>query len=307
MVSVIVPNYNHAPYLQQRIESILTQTYQDFELILLDDCSTDNSHVILERYRHHPKVSHLVFNDENSGSTFRQWDKGIRLAVGDYIWIAESDDWAESEFLQFVINAFERNKNAGFVFVASKYVDSNGQEFDSNQTQNTGNEYVYQGTRYISERFLFANAVGNASAAVFRKEYYAQIKNKSYQQMTFCGDWFCYVQLCELADVVYIQKTVNKFRVHAGNVSTNAERNGKHISEGLLIYDYIKSRYLTVANRLKSSFIWGKNIYKYQKKYNLSDEMLSDTIRIMKKHSWLIYCNYCLYKFLKSIKAKECK
>lgn len=54
-VSVIVPNYCHAPYLEQRIESILQQTFQDFELILLDDCSTDGSREILERYRNHPK------------------------------------------------------------------------------------------------------------------------------------------------------------------------------------------------------------------------------------------------------------
>ena len=60
-VSVIVPNYCHAPYLEQRIESILQQTFQDFELILLDDCSTDGSREILERYRNHPKVSGIFY------------------------------------------------------------------------------------------------------------------------------------------------------------------------------------------------------------------------------------------------------
>ena len=71
-VSVIVPNYCHAPYLEQRIESILQQTFQDFELILLDDCSTDGSREILERYRNHPKVSGIFYNERNSGSPFKQ-------------------------------------------------------------------------------------------------------------------------------------------------------------------------------------------------------------------------------------------
>ena len=71
-VSVIVPNYNHEQYLQQRIESIVNQTYQDFELILLDDFSTDNSRDILNLYRNHPKVSKIVFNEKNSGSPFKQ-------------------------------------------------------------------------------------------------------------------------------------------------------------------------------------------------------------------------------------------
>lgn len=70
-VSVIVPNYNYARYLPDRIDSILKQTFQDFELILLDDASTDGSAALLERWRNHPKVSHIVVNDTNSGSPLR--------------------------------------------------------------------------------------------------------------------------------------------------------------------------------------------------------------------------------------------
>ena len=69
MVSVILPNYNHVVYLKERIESILNQTYQNFELILLDDCSADNSCDILNAYKEHPKVSALVLNEKNTGNT----------------------------------------------------------------------------------------------------------------------------------------------------------------------------------------------------------------------------------------------
>src|SRR3954470_8154701 len=104
MISVIVPNYNHSRYLKKRIESILNQTFQNFEIILLDDCSTDKSREIIEQYRNHPKVSHIIINERNSGSTFRQWDKGLQYAKCDWIWIAESDDFSDKYFLSTMVN-----------------------------------------------------------------------------------------------------------------------------------------------------------------------------------------------------------
>jgi glycosyltransferase involved in cell wall biosynthesis len=89
---IIIPNYNYSQFLEERIESVLNQTYQDFEIILLDDSFTDNSLEILSRYESHPKVSHFEINQQNSGSVFKQWVKGIKLAKGKYIWIAEIDD-----------------------------------------------------------------------------------------------------------------------------------------------------------------------------------------------------------------------
>ena len=88
-VSVIIPNYNHAQFLEQRVESVLNQTFQDFEIIFLDDASTDNSKEVFSKYSNHPKISHVIFNETNSGSPFKQWNKGFGLSTGEYIWIAE--------------------------------------------------------------------------------------------------------------------------------------------------------------------------------------------------------------------------
>src|SRR5476649_961009 len=100
MVSVIIPNYNHEPYLEQRINSVLNQTYKNIEVIILDDNSTDSSRQVIERYRADTQIKHIVYNHTNSGSPFIQWKKGIDLAKGKYIWMAESDDYSDLTFLE---------------------------------------------------------------------------------------------------------------------------------------------------------------------------------------------------------------
>src|SRR5690348_12935994 len=117
-VSVVIPNYNHAPFLRQRIESVLRQTYQDFELILLDDCSMDGSQAILMEYASDPRVR-IEFNQKNSGSTFKQWNKGVRLARGEYVWIAESDDYADDRLLEKLAARLDAEPRAAFAYCRS--------------------------------------------------------------------------------------------------------------------------------------------------------------------------------------------
>src|ERR1700722_7019269 len=101
-VSVVIPNYNHARFLTRRIETVLQQTFQDFEVILLDDCSTDESRTILSSYAKNSKVR-VEFNSLNSGSAFKQWNKGVGMARGEYVWIAESDDYADERLVERLI------------------------------------------------------------------------------------------------------------------------------------------------------------------------------------------------------------
>src|ERR1035441_8594166 len=105
-VSIVVPNYNHARFLRRRVESVLRQTFQDFEVILLDDCSTDDSRSILSKYADDPRVR-IEFNEVNSGSPFKQWNKGVELALGEYVWIAESDDYADERLLEKLVARLE--------------------------------------------------------------------------------------------------------------------------------------------------------------------------------------------------------
>ena len=105
-VSVVVPNYNYARYLDGRMRSIFEQTYPIFETIVLDDCSTDGSLARLDDIaRTSGRRFRIVANDENSGSPFAQWERGCRLARGKYVWVAEADDGSDPRFLEEVVFA----------------------------------------------------------------------------------------------------------------------------------------------------------------------------------------------------------
>ncbi len=216
-VSIIIPNYNHAPFLVQRLESIFNQTFQDFEVILLDDKSTDDGVTVLERYAKHPKVSHFVVNEQNSGSPFKQWQKGIELAQGDYIWIAESDDFCESIFLENLVGLLS-NQNTVLAYCATLHFD----EINNNKYRDTwateldrvrwNDDYCNKGVDEIKNYFRFRNIIPNASAALFKKNAIAKIELPT--AMKYCGDWYVWINLLKHGDIAYVNKPLNFYRKH---------------------------------------------------------------------------------------------
>lgn len=223
-VSVIVPNYNHERYLRQRIDSILAQTYSDFELILLDDMSVDKSVELLQEYKNHPKVRALVVNEQNSGSTFKQWEKGIGLAQGKYIWIAESDDWAEPQLLERLVPLLERNENIGVAYCQSFQADAQGNIIGNYEhwTQYLHpslwkSDFVQNGLEHIQHYLCQKNTLPNASAVLFRKSLIEKVMplDTSYR---ICGDVKVWFDLLLRSDIAYVSTPLNYFRFHAQNV-----------------------------------------------------------------------------------------
>jgi len=216
LVSIIIPNYNHSKYLQQRIDSVLNQTFQDIEVIILDDCSTDNSNEIIEQYRNHPKVAAIIYNEINSGTTFKQWNKGFGLAKGEYIWIAESDDWADSKFLETLIPEIEKDKQLGLIYCDSYLVEQDG-EIRKIPGNNTLTGYYNNGKQEIIKNFIDGTAINNVSAVVFRKEkvFEAGLAPENFK---LAGDWFFYVKLLLISDIRFVATKLNYFRQHQQSV-----------------------------------------------------------------------------------------
>jgi len=222
-VSVIVPNYNHARFLPQRLDTILAQKFKDYELIVLDDASTDNSREVLERYAAKNPMR-LVFNEKNSGSPFTQWRKGAELAAGEYLWIAESDDYADPRFLEKLVAQLQKNPRVGLAYCQSFNVDENNRvsgtwdywtrELDAGHWQR---DYVNSGRDELSRYLVQRNTIPNASAVVVKHDIFL----KAIQQIEasrLAGDWWTWSQVLLQTDVAYLAEPMNFFRTHVSSV-----------------------------------------------------------------------------------------
>lgn len=245
LVSVIVPNYNHHLYLPERIESILVQEFQDFELILLDDCSPDSSVEVLERYRSNPRVSHICINEANSGSTFKQWAKGISLARGEYIWIAESDDSADPRLLGTIVKHLLETPLAVLGFCNSFIIDGQGKNCasDLDKDDNCQKKYtVHDGMEFLRRKMIYSNRIYNASAVVFKKSAWKGV-DQEYLGYRFMGDQIFWMELLRQGNIVWVHRKYNRFRVHENKVTPRARQEGLDFEEQLRFVSYVKRQY----------------------------------------------------------------
>ena len=229
-VSVIIPNYCHSKFLDERIMSVLNQTYQNFELIILDDCSPDNgaSKAVIEKYRNNPKVSQIVYNEVNSGSTFKQWNKGFDLAKGELIWIAESDDSCENTLIEKLVVYFENDMKCVLSFCSSNKVDYNGNVIEKQRSELKSAKW--EGLDFIRERLYYSNAIGNASAAIFKKDIAVQI-DKTYMSYKGSGDLLFWIELSQKGKVYFVGERLNKFRQHTNNTTNKCYSSGLNFIE----------------------------------------------------------------------------
>ncbi len=242
-VSIIVPSYNHGRFLRQRMDSLLRQTYRDFEVVVLDDASSDDSRQVLQEYSGCPCVQ-LILRRENGGSVFRQWNAGVSLARGEYVWIAESDDYAEESFLEELVAVLERHPRVGLVKCRSIMVDENGQPtggpVEYPVSRDWSNDFIISGPEDCRLQLQHGNSITNASAVLFRRQVYLEAgwADESYRM---CADWLQWARMMFRADFAYVAQPLNYYRWHANTVRRKCLGNVIQDLEDLRVCTYLLS------------------------------------------------------------------
>lgn len=252
-VSVVVPNYNYKDFIIERIDSILRQSYPIYELIVLDDCSTDGSAQLIQEKLASIKdiKTRFIPNEKNSGSVFSQWQKGMNLAKGDFVWIAEADDSADSKFLETAMAGFNDPNHPNVIISYTDSMrmdeDNNILEYHTRPTIHQEGSYVIDGKTEIERCFAVSNTIFNVSSVVWRKGDYDKIFEEA-KKFVVAGDWYIYYKLMELGDIAYNNHPLNYFRKHSKSVSTTVKDDIEY-KEIRKIQDEIAGKY-TLSNRV---------------------------------------------------------
>lgn len=243
VVSVVVPNFNHAPFLARRLDSVLGQTLRDIEVLVLDDASTDTSMEIIGRRVQDRRVR-VMRNDVNSGSPFVQWNRGVAATTGPLVWIAESDDDADPRLLETLVDRLDRHPGCGLAFAQSLCVD--GQDrVSGTQTQWTDSvdrthwiaDYVNNGQAECAQLLAITNTIPNASAVVFRRAIYERVGGAP-ETMRLSGDWMTWLRMLLVSDVAFVAEPLNRHRSHGGTVRSAFAGDPRWWQETLEIWRY---------------------------------------------------------------------
>lgn len=246
-VSVIVPNFNYANYLPQRLKTIVDQNYPLKEIIILDDASSDNSMDVINKFilDFHDFNIKVIRNLNNSGSVFKQWFKGISIATGQYIWIAEADDLCDERFVYSLVSNFR--DNTVLAYSQSKQTDENNSVLANDYLAYTSDisttkwlgSYHYNGIAEIKEALCIKNTIPNVSGVIFRNIVDDSILSELLK-FKIAGDWLFYCHILSKGGIYFHSESLNYHRRHNSSVTK--------IGFGQTIYDEIKSMQDYLAN-----------------------------------------------------------
>lgn len=255
-VSVVIPNFNYARFLPERIASIIVQTLRPHEILFLDDCSSDDSIDVASRLLEASGLRFRVIANENNQGVYRQWARGVREASGDLVWIAEADDVAEPRFLERLVERFSR-PDVVLAFTQSRVLDESGNttrpdmraHTDGVDPERWSKDYVEAGAREVIDVLVYRNTIPNVSACVFTRAALLGALD-GLERFRYCGDWYLYCRLLRGGSVAFVAEALNGFRRHSASVTRSRGREPAYLQELIEIKRYLVEAFPVHARQL---------------------------------------------------------
>ncbi len=250
--SILIANYNNGKYFKQCYDSIISQTYQDWEAIILDDASKDNSMEIIYSIVGNDERFKFYKNDENSGVGITK-SKLIELASGEICGFCDPDDALSPNALQDAINIFNKNKDV--VLAYSNFYDCD---------ENLQSKYVSKASKQTpsNDLYFFNCPIHIVHFVAFRKDVY-ETTQKMDTSKKIAEDQDLYLKMYEKGKVFFINKPNYFYRKHAGGISQNENKKKSYDYWGEVIFNAMKRRGLEKINgkKVPSEFTNSQEIF----------------------------------------------
>lgn len=237
-VSAIVPNYNHGRFLAQRLDSILAQTYPNIEITVLDDCSSDNSREVIDGYaKRYPDRIKTMYNEVNSGGVFNQWRKGVGSADGELVWICESDDFCEPDFVEKLVPYFaDDSVQMAFGRILETDIEGSPNLWLDTYREHAeagiwGTSLVRPAADWFAHGFGVSNVIANVGGCLFRRQPVPLHVWQEAASYRVVGDWYLYLQIAGGGQIAWEPEAVSYFRRHGSNTSSSSFNGTRFYSE----------------------------------------------------------------------------
>lgn len=254
MVSVVVASYNHAEYLEERMNSLIAQTYQNLEILVIDDCSTDDSVEILRLYEAHPMVKLII--RKNNGGWVTVSNQGVENSSGEFILFANCDDSCDPRMIERLVEGLQKNPTAGISFCRSLMINEDseiiGDDFKGRERSfrvRCKND-VLLSQREMSKFLLNSCVIPNLSAALFRRSCYENCGGLT-PHYKVCSDWDIFFKIADESDVFYVKEALNNFRQHQTTIRNSTKEKILYEEIISLLLNRIISLDLTFWERIK--------------------------------------------------------
>lgn len=215
LVSIVIPSYNHEKYIRRAIDSVLEQKIVDFELIIIDDASTDKTTEIVAGYLSDKRIK-LIVNPKNLGS-FGNNSKAIKYGRGKYFVWLHGDDFMLPGHLSAAINALEEHQQCVLAYSPCYWVDENDNIIKLLEHPGHKEEDYFGGRNEIADLLSFDNYI-TPSSVVFRKTSLDQFPG--FDLSIRAGDWYLFSYLAlKFSDFIFLKKASTAYRIHDNQYS----------------------------------------------------------------------------------------
>ena len=296
-MSVCIPTYNYARFLPEAIDSVLKQTFDDYEVLIVDDCSHDNTRDVVEEYAGRDKRIRFKINVANIGMA-HNWNLCLTEARGEYIKFVFGDDLLSSpDALKKMASLLDTDPNISLVSSARNCIDAKSRSIKV--LMHFKDNAILPGEAVINRCLIEQkNVVGEPSAVMFRKKDAERGFLPYYTHIVDLEMWF---HLLEKGEFAYLKEPLCSFRIHSGQqTARNITRYSAAEDNFVLYKEYINKPYIR-ASAFRKKYLWYDHTYKIWKLYTTGSLTKEEALRAI--HARYGYTRFlALYPFYKMYK-----